>query len=84
MPAEAASGIALTIDRGYVWGSDVVCGVLQTTCTAWSYQASGQTAYDGTPPGACQLVSGTQGASDTAASGTSQPFIGGLLTRTTP
>lgn len=58
--------------------------LLQSTCTAWNWQASGQNAYDGTAPGTCQLVSGTKGASDTAASGSGQPFIGGLLTRTNP
>jgi hypothetical protein len=56
----------------------------QATCTAWNYQASGQAAYDGTPSGACLLVSGTNGASDTSASGSGQPFIGGLLSKTNP
>lgn len=83
MPADASFRHCRALVCGRDW-DEPLCGVLQTTCTAWNYQASGQTAYDGTPPGACQLVSGTQGASDTAASGTSQPFIGGLLTRTTP
>ena len=56
----------------------------QSTCTAWNYKASGQSAYDGTPPGTCQLMSGTRNASDTASSGTGQPFIGSLLARTNP
>lgn len=55
-----------------------------STCTAWNFQASGQPAYDGTPSGACQLVSGTKGASDTLASGSGQPFIGGVLAKTSP
>lgn len=56
----------------------------QSTCTAWNFQASGQPAYDGTPSGACQLVSGTKGTSDTLASGSGQPFIGGVLAKTSP
>ena len=57
--------------------------VLQKTCSAFNFQSGSSAAYDGTPTGNCQLVSGTQGGSDTSASGSGQPFIGGLVTRTT-
>lgn len=54
---------------------------VQTSCTAWNWQAGSQNAYDGTVPGICQIVSGTKGAQDTLASGSGQPFIGGVVTR---
>ena len=57
--------------------------MLQKTCSAFNFQSGSSAAYDGTPTGNCQLVSSTQGGSDTSASGSGQPFIGGLVTRTT-
>lgn len=56
--------------------------LLQKTCTAFNYQSGSSAASDGTPAGTCQLVASTQSGTDTSASGTSQPFIGGLVTRT--
>ena len=55
----------------------------QKTCSAFNFQSGSSAAYDGTQSGNCQLVTGTQSSTDTSASGSSQPFIGGLVTRTT-
>ena len=38
--------------------------MLQKTCSAFNFQSGSSAAYDGTPTGNCQLVSGTQGGSD--------------------